>query len=267
MSAPKVLMTPDEGLYEAVKTHLSACEVSVDEKITEAHAIWLSRLRRPGTWWTGAERIAIAKTARAARDCPLCAAKKEALSPNSVTGEYAVPDDVKAILPHEIIELVCRAVTDVNRMTKSAIAAIEKVGLDHGHYVEALGLTVVTRNLDTFCRGLGLPFYDLSFDPVDGEPSRIKPVDAAMGEEFVPMIRSAVPEPPNDDLWDPKTVGNVYRALSYVPNAHRDTRLLAKVQYVDIDHLLDFKSNSRALARVQSEYVASRVSAINECFY
>ena len=39
------------------------------------------RFGRPGTWWTGAERLAIAVEARRARSCELCRERKASPSP------------------------------------------------------------------------------------------------------------------------------------------------------------------------------------------
>ena len=38
-------------------------------------------LPQPGTWWTGAERVAIAAEVRQAPDCEFCKQRAEALSP------------------------------------------------------------------------------------------------------------------------------------------------------------------------------------------
>ncbi len=40
-----------------------------------------SQIGEPGIWWTGAHRVAIAAETRHATHCPLCAARREALSP------------------------------------------------------------------------------------------------------------------------------------------------------------------------------------------
>ena len=43
-----------------------------------------TRLASAGTWWTGAERLAIAAEARHALTCDLCRQRKKALSPYTV---------------------------------------------------------------------------------------------------------------------------------------------------------------------------------------
>ncbi len=47
-----------------------------------------ARLAEPGTWWTGDQRIAIARETRQAMTCALCAARKDALSPMHVEGHH-----------------------------------------------------------------------------------------------------------------------------------------------------------------------------------
>jgi hypothetical protein len=65
-------------------------EVEFPIRIGLANAIdkaW-ARLAEPGTWWTGEERLAIARETRNAMACSLCHARKNGLSPNHVQGEH-----------------------------------------------------------------------------------------------------------------------------------------------------------------------------------
>ena len=57
---------------------LEASAAAVDESWRELEAA--------GTWWTAAERVAMAAEGRTARGCALCAERKAALSPYSVQG-------------------------------------------------------------------------------------------------------------------------------------------------------------------------------------
>ena len=58
------------------------------------------------------------------------------------------------------------------------------------------------------------------------------------------------------------------RALTLVPNALREWREVAAVQYLALEKMRDyFKDDSRTINRLQMELVAGRVSAVNECFY
>ena len=66
----------------------------IRDDLAAAQAKMLACLSEPGTWWTGAERRAIALEARAARDCTLCSERKAALSPFSVDGTHDGPADL-----------------------------------------------------------------------------------------------------------------------------------------------------------------------------
>ena len=46
------------------------------------------RLAQSGSWWTGAERVAIALESRVAVSCSFCHERKQALSPYNVAGEH-----------------------------------------------------------------------------------------------------------------------------------------------------------------------------------
>ena len=60
----------------------------VRDEITAAQRQAWERLGRPGTWLTGAERIAMAAETRNAAHCALCRERKEALSPDAVEGSH-----------------------------------------------------------------------------------------------------------------------------------------------------------------------------------
>ena len=84
--------------------------------------IW-HRLGEPGTWWTGAERMAIAAETRQAAGCALCAARKLALSPFSVDGDH----DRIADLPEPVVDIVHRISTDAGRLTRSWFDSVTTV--------------------------------------------------------------------------------------------------------------------------------------------
>lgn len=58
---------------------------TIREDMSAAYREFWARLAKPGSWWTGAERIAIAQESRNAVTCGFCAERKQALS-GSVTG-------------------------------------------------------------------------------------------------------------------------------------------------------------------------------------
>jgi len=68
------------------------------------------------------------------------------------------------------------------------------------------------------------------------------------------------------DLWSGPT-GNVIRAMSLVPEAVRWLKELGAAQYLSDKAMTDFTRGRGPLSRAQTELIAGRVSAINECFY
>jgi hypothetical protein len=232
--------------------------------IVAAHARFWERLAAPGSWWTGAERIAIAAETRAARSCRLCVARQQAVSPNALIGTHDRPTSGCASLPPAAVEAVHRITTDAPRLTRSFVDSLAKEGVDDARYVELLGVVVSVTSIDFVCRGVGAPVHPLP-DPVPGAPSRYRPREVRPGPGFVPTIPSNGLGPHESDLWR-GTTGNVIRAMSLVPDAVRDLELLGAAHYVPSDRVTDVTA-ARTLTRPQMELVAGRVSALNECFY
>ena len=88
--------------------------VPIRPDIPAAHRAFWHRLAGPGSWFSGAERVAIAAESRRALDCPLCAARRQALSPNAVAGEHRHG----VALPGVVVDAVHRIVTDQGRITR-----------------------------------------------------------------------------------------------------------------------------------------------------
>jgi hypothetical protein len=231
----------------------------------EAHAAWWARLARPGTWWTGAERVAIAAEARAARDCTLCRARRKMLSPTSVQGEHDGIPHLDDVLPATAVDAVHRIVTDANRLSSQFVHGLAEQGVDDAHYVELVGVVVNLLSIDELARGVGASLMPLP-EPQPGEPTRKRPSEAAMDGAWVPLLPAARPTGENADLWPVPQAPYVIRALSLVPDAVRDLRLLSDVHYLPMRQLMDFARGGE-LSRPQIELVAGRVSALNECFY
>lgn len=264
---PRIDQVAEPDILASVVDDMARCEVPVRDDLAQAHALVLTRLALPGTWWTGDERVAIAAAARSARHCAFCVDRKAALSPYTISGTHDVDPATEATLPPEIIDMVHLVINDATRMTAAAIDKLSEVGLSDAHFVEALGIATSIRSMDQVCRGLGVPAHTLP-GPVAGEPSRIRPDVLPANEAYLPMMAKQQPARPNDDLWgdDWGNSGNVIRALGLVPDAIRDMQVMSQAQYLDAENVFDM-TQGRNLAREQIEFVASRVSAINECFY
>lgn len=236
---------------------------SVREDIGEAHREFWRKLSLPGSWWTGAERVAIAEETRNAIDCEFCKERKTALSPNSVQGEHS---STTSLNPHAV-DAVHRIITDQKRITQSYVDQLAVQGVSNEAYVELVGIVVCTFSIDEFSRGLGLPLDELP-TPQAGEPSHYRPPQAEDSVGFVPMLPREGLTGNEASLWPAGRNANVIRALSLVPQAVRDWNALGGAQYLSVEAMQSmFKQDNRSIDRMQIELIAGRVSAINECFY
>lgn len=240
----------------------AASPIPVRADLADAHRAYWAALAAPGTWLTGAQRVAVAQEVRAAPDCGLCARRLQALSPYTEAGQHTACTD----LPEAWLEIIHRVTTDPGRLTRDWLEAMLAAGVTVNEYVEILGTLVDVFSIDEFCRGLDLPPHALPA-PLPGAPSRYQPAIASAGEAWVPMIPAVVDEGPEADLWKVRG-GNVIRALSLVPDEVRHMLALLRAHYLDNDEIWDVgRSPKGTLSRAQTEVVAGRVSSHNDCFY
>jgi hypothetical protein len=241
----------------------SAAGVPVREDLRQAHQFILDHVRAPGTWWSGAERVAIAAEARAAERCPLCRERKTALSPSAVAGEHARP----GALPASAVDVIHRIRTDPPRLSRPWFNSVIAGGLSVEAYVELVGVVTLITGVDYFCRSLGVDPHPLPA-PLPGEPSRHRPAAAKPGTAWVPMIAPEDAGGPEADLYPPAAIiPNIVRALSLVPGEVRALRRSSDAHYLPIAQIGDPTARRGPLDRMQTELVAARVSALNQCFY
>jgi hypothetical protein len=234
----------------------------VREDVAEAHRALWEHLRGPGTWWTGGQRVAIAAEARRADDCDFCATRKSALSPTAVQGEHRG----LGTLPANVVDVIHRVRTDPARLSRSWFDAVVGGGLEVPAYVELIGVVTMITGIDYFARALGLPPFPLP-RPLGGEPSRYLPASARPSSAWVPMIAPEDAAGPEADLYPlGAMVPNIMRTLSLVPVEVRVLHKLAAAHYLSVEQIGD-PTARRTLDRMQTELVAARVSALNQCFY
>ena len=233
-----------------------------DDIKLEYRQFW-QRLAGAGSWWSGAERVAIAAESRLASHCKFCAERRQALSPYKLQGQHDSAGDLDDLA----VDAVHRIVTDQARISQTWVDQMADKGFSNEAYVELAGIVVTVFSVDEFNRALGLELEPLP-QPVTGEPSRYRPSQAVGGTGFVPMISAEGATGAESDLYRGSRGANVLRALSLVPDAVRDWRRLASVQYISVEGMTNLvKQDDRVINRMQMELVAGRVSAINECFY
>jgi hypothetical protein len=238
-----------------------AATVIVRRDIVDAHRATWDLIARPGSWWTGAERVAIAAEVRHAEGCTLCVARKAALSPSSVSGEH----ESLAELPDAAIDAIHRIVTDPGRLSQNWFEGLVADGLSDASYVELVSVVVATMSVDYFARSVGVELLPLPL-PVAGACSGYRPACAQDNGAWVPTIAPGQENGAESNLYGGKRPAVVATALSLVPEALRIPQLLARVQYISPGRMMNLREG-RSITRAQMELVAARVSAINECFY
>jgi len=234
-----------------------------DDIVASQTRAWQT-LSAPGTWWTGAERVAIAREVRAARRCGWCAERKAALSPYALSGQHDAATDLRPA----IVDAVHRVVTDPGRLSRRWAAEVMAAGVSDAHLVELVGVVCTVMLVDGFARAIGAEPPPLP-EPVAGDPSRLRPVEAVDEGYFVPTIPYPVGQRPELGLYEPNAfVPNVGRGLSLVPDALRSARDLMLAHYMRYEQVVtDYEPPDRPISRSQIELVAARTSANNGCFY
>lgn len=238
-------------------TIYSDTHYSVRDKIVQAHEKELSLLSGPGTWWTGAQRAAIVAEARKAR----C----EAGLQEPIAGSEAFID---ADLPNAA-RTIARKVATMDGVDRAFFDDTVPSELSQEEYVEEIGVISRTVNLDMFANAIGIPSRELR--PIsDGEPTRIRPVSITDDGFYVPTIPTSKAGGGEDSkkLYGGASVYNILRGLSLVPSEARPVMGLVMSQYVIPQEFYNYDFTfDPSVTRAQIELVASRVSAINECFY
>jgi hypothetical protein len=236
--------------------------IAIRDDLTAAHDRAWARLARAGTWWTAAERVAIAAETRHAMACALCARRKGALSPYTIDGTH----DTLGKLPAPVIEVIHRVRTDPGRLTRTWHERTLQAGLSQEHYVETVGVVVTVVAVDTFARGIGVPLRPLP-QPQPGAPKQLRP-KARVAAAWVPWLE---PEDLSEAEAGIYPVGrppaNIHRAMSLVPDEVRGFFDLVEHQYLGGLAMRDFAREYRAISHAQIELIAGRVSAINGCEY
>jgi len=237
---------------------------SIREDLIKAYQSYWDMLAKPGNWWSGAERIAIAQETRNAVNCAYCTERKAALSPYNFPGEH----EHSGALSEAAVDAVHRIITDQGRITQAWIDDNAKTGLSEEQYVELLGVAVTVFSIDEFYHALGLPLKPLP-TPIEGKPDHYRPEQATRETGFVSMLPSrggAIGR--ESDLWPDGRGANVLRALSLVPDAVRGWLTVSDAQYLPMPVIISVSGETnRTLSRMQVEIVAARVSSHNECFY
>lgn len=237
--------------------------------LADAQAVAWSRLADPGTWWTAAERIAIAGEARHASGCRLCRERASALSPGSVTGAHA---RLGSPLSDSAVEAIHRIRSDPGRLSEAWFLRLRDMGLSEEAYVELVSVVAVVTAIDTFRRAAGMPI--LSFpDARAGEPSRRRPAGARAGLGWVGTLAPEDRSAEDPDLYGDhpgprrRPGANIQRGLSLVPHSMIHWWDLLETMYQSSRQMRDFGREYRGISHAQIGLLAARVAALNRCEY
>ncbi len=225
-------------------------ELPVRDDLRKAHeSVWRS-ISATGSYWSGVDRVAFVQEARRALTCRLCVSRKLAISPNAVDGHH----DSATSLDPLIVDLVHRIRTDPGRYTKSIFDRfVSKYSVER--YIELISVVASSVVVDTMHFSLGLALPDLH-EPDATEPRSNEPALVEEGGAWVPLSRQ---DQSRSDLGF-RGVPNILRSMGAVPSAISLFFTCFKNHYSMMGVPLDLQAS-------QTEFIAARVSALNQCFY
>ncbi len=222
------------------------------QELIEGHPDAWRMIGAAGTWWTGAQRRDMVAEARNAWRCANCASRINALSPNAVSGEHTAC----TTLPAPAVNAIHRIVTDPGRLTRAWFDDVIASGITNAQYVELVSVVATSVIIDTMHAALALDPPALP-TAVAGEPSRSLEADLVDEGAWVPIKRR--PDASASDTGLPREP-NIRRAMSMVSAAP----MLFFRAFMPHYRLQGLQF---AISQGQAEFVASRVSALNQCFY
>jgi hypothetical protein len=185
-------------------------------------------LADPGTWWSGAQRIAIVGAGR------------DAVAASAATGSD---------LPDLVVEVARTIAGAAHSIDAALVDGFVASGLEREPYTEIVGIVARSTAIDTAVRGLGGSIEPLP-QPNAGQPSQLFVADAKKRSGFVPMTGAASP----------------VNALSGVAAEDVAQRALHASLYLSYEEMGDLLIE-KGLSRAQLELVAARTSLLNDCFF
>jgi len=223
--------------------------ITVREDLADAHRLAWEHIATPGSWWSGAERVELARTALVAIE--------DADAPPPwipITSTNRLAADLVA--PGAAHDLVYRVTRYAGTMTASVHrAAADELG--ELPYVELCAISSTVAAVAYFCRNIGEPVPPLP-QPIDGAPTREQPEHLAQPRyNWVPVAA------PADEA------AAVVQAYTAVPDEQRNTWRMAAAQYMPADEMVDpdWRRRPGGLSRAQMELVAARLTKARDCFY
>lgn len=219
------------------------------DDLAEAHRLAWRHIAAPGSWYTGAERVVLARTAM------LALADPDPLPPwVSATSSGRLVDPLTA--PATAHDFAYRLARHAGTITRDVY---ESVSGEIGElaFVEVCAIVSTVAAVWHFSRNIGVPVPGLP-PVVDGSPTGRRPEQLAKAElNWVPVAAPA------------DQTAAVVQAYTAVPGEQVNTWRMADTQYMPNDDMVDPAWTRRVggLSRAQMELVAARVTMLRDCFY
>ncbi|MFT4820482.1 MAG: hypothetical protein ACJAXW_003513 [Candidatus Azotimanducaceae bacterium] len=223
----------------------------IRDNVRQSHQAALDQIASPGTWFTAAERLAILSEARRAKQCSLCAKRKQAISPYIVDGHHESVTNLST----DAIEVIHRVITDSGRLTERWFIDMTSRDLTAEKYIEIIGVVATSIIIDSYSVALDCELAAPG-QPAPGEPSKQNNHQVFDGGAWVPMLDA----PQQASETGLPTQPNIGRAMGLVPSAIALFFPVMRSHYSLSDIEL-------GISREQIELLASRVSSHNQCFY
>ncbi len=244
---------------DLIEGSLTSSGLAVRDDLGDAIARVWERLGEPGATWTGAQRIGMARVARAALadNDPL----PPWVKPSTVDERVADPD----VAPHvgdAVYRLSRHAATLTEEWYNDTLSMAE---MTPEQWVEAIEIVIAVVAIDGFANAAGLTAPELP-TAQPGQPVGVGEVNSKPARHnWVPVLHV---EDDVDGYWNGMPmVAPVVRAMSGVPSSHRTMFDLIEVMYMGGPAMADMEWSRGTLDRRQIELVASRLAALRECFY
>ncbi len=222
----------------------------LSQELRNNHAQAWEQIASPGDFFSARDRIEMVRIAREAVTCPLCEARKAALSPRAVDGMHASRSSLASV----IVDMIHRLRTDPGRLTRSWFDQVT-VEISKQEYVEIVSVVNSSVIIDTLHNaiGLGVPALPLA---KSGRARKNYNTETVEAGAWVPILAS---DGAMADTGLPQ-VPNIARSLGLVPSALDLFFTTFRPHYA-------LKDIPLSISQAQAEFVASRVSSMNECFY
>jgi hypothetical protein len=223
--------------------------VKVRDDLVEAHRLAWEHVAAPGSWFTGEQRVELARTVLLAVADPDPPPPWVAVTLTERLPSPRVAPDTAHDAAYRLARHAGTVTEDVYRLFADTLGELP--------YVELCALVSTAAAVAHFHRNVGAPLPPLPA-PVPGAPTGERPAELA-----TPALNWVPVAAPADE------VAAVVQAYSAVPREWTNTWRMADAQYMPEPDMVhpDWSRRPGGLTRAQMELVAATVARARDCFY